>query len=382
MTPDRMSHDARRKVTITDVTLTIFRWTGLTPVTYTRQGTPPKGESHIGLVAIHTDAGVTGHSFLGSSFRPVDSDANGFIEILKPAILGENALDRDRLNRLLMIKARAVMLRTIGAVDVALWDIAGKIAGLPVCDLLGRAKAQIPAYASSSTLPSIEAYVDQALEVKAQGYRGYKMHPPHDMALHVPMLEKVRAAVGDEFPLMYDPAMIYTYPEAVRIGRVLERTGYLWFEDPLPVDDMYNYQKLCADLDVAVMATEYSHGGFPGYAPWISMKATDALRGDVAIKGGFTPCLKAAHLAEAFHMNFEIHHGGNSMNNVANLHLALAIPNCSFFEVLLPHSAQKYGLVKDLEIDQDGCLAPSLAPGLGAEIDFDLIKSQCVAVLE
>src|SRR5690348_16265138 len=99
------------------------------------------------------------------------------------------------------------------------------------------------------------------------------------------------------------------------------------------------------------MATECSHGGFVGYSQWITAQATDALRGDVAVKGGMTPCLKAAHLAEAFHMNFEIHHGGNSMNNVANLHLALAIPNCSFFEVLLPHSVQKYGLITDLDID-------------------------------
>ena len=152
---------------------------------------------------------------------------------------------------------------------------------------------------------------------------------------------------------MYDPAMIYSYPEAVRVGRALERLGYLWFEDPLPIDDMYNYAKLCAELDIAVMATEYSFGGFHGYSPWILMKATDALRGDVAIKGGISACVKAAHLADAFHMNFEIHHGGNSLNNVANLHVALAIANCDWFEVLLPHSAQKYGLVRDIEIDRE-----------------------------
>ena len=276
---------------------------------------------------------------------------------------------------------RNVSYRTIGAVDVALWDIGGKLAGMPIYEMIGPARRSIPAYASSSTLPSIEAYAEQALEVKRAGYRGYKMHPPHDKAIHARLLEKIRDAVGDDFPLMYDPAMIYSYPEAVRIGRVLERLGYLWFEDPLPIDDMYNYAKLCADLDVAVMATEYSHGGFLGYSQWISMKATDALRGDVAVKGGLTPCLKAAHLAEAFHMNFEIHHGGNSLNNVANLHLALAIPNCSFFEVLLPHSAQKYGLVKDLEIDNSGCLAPSGKPGLGADIDFELIERNKIEVL-
>ena len=68
------------------------------------------------------------------------------------------------------------------------------------------------------------------------------------------------------------------------------------------------------------------------------------------MKGGITPLVKTAHLAEAFHMNFEIHHGGNSLNNVANLHVIMAIRNCEFFEVLLPAGAQKYGLVEDIEV--------------------------------
>ena len=69
------------------------------------------------------------------------------------------------------------------------------------------------------------------------------------------------------------------------------------------------------------------------------------LRGDVALKGGITPMIKIAHLAEAFRMKCEIHHGGNSLNNVANLHVTMAVPNCEYFEVLQPDAAQKHGLV-------------------------------------
>ena len=85
--------------------------------------------------------------------------------------------------------------------------------------------------------------------------------------------------------------------------------------------------------------------------PGSCQQATDYLRGDVAVKGGITALVKTAHLAEGFHMNFEIHHGGNSLNNVANLHVIMAIKNCEFFEVLLPDGAQKYGLVQDIEVD-------------------------------
>lgn len=369
------------KLAITDVTLTVFEWKGLPQVTYTRQGTPSNGASRIGLLTVVTDAGIEGHAFLGSSFRPVDIDARALIDILKPVLMGQDALERERLGAILQSRSRAVMLRPIGAVDVALWDIAGKAAGMPIHRLIGTTRQKVPTYASSSTLPTVEAYVEQALEVKAMGYVGYKMHPPPDPSLHVEALERVREAVGDSFPLLYDPSMIYSYPEAVRIGRVLERLGFLWFEDPLAIDDVYNYSKLCADLDVPILANEYSTGGFAGYAAWILLKATDALRGDVAIKGGITPCLKAAHLAEGFNMSIELHHGGNSLNNVANLHLAAALSNSGWFEVLLPHAVQKYGLVKDLDIDAEGFITAPTEPGLGVEIDFDLIRRNTVGIL-
>ena len=100
-----------------------------------------------------------------------------------------------------------------------------------------------------------------------------------------------------------------------------------------------------------------------------------------AIKGGLTSCLKTAHLAEAFHMDFEVHHGGNSLNNVANLHVIMAIKNCEFFEVLLPDGTQKYGLVEDIQVDPDGLVHASEQPGLGADIDFDLIARNKTATL-
>ena len=87
-----------------------------------------------------------------------------------------------------------------------------------------------------------------------------------------------------------------------------------------------------------------------------------------------------AHLAEAFHLNYEVHHGGNSLNNVANLHAILAIRNCEFFEVLLPDGAQKYGLAEDIAVDRQGLVHAPTGPGLGAVIDFDLIERNKTAV--
>ena len=111
------------------------------------------------------------------------------------------------------------------------------------------------------------------------------------------------------------------------------------------------------------------------------MHATDFLRGDVAVKGGITTLVKTAHLAEAFHMNYEIHHGSNSLNNLANLHVIMAIRNTEMFEVLLPDGAQKYGLAEDITIGHDGMVHAPTAPGLGYEIDFALIEHQKISVL-
>jgi L-alanine-DL-glutamate epimerase-like enolase superfamily enzyme len=91
--------------------------------------------------------------------------------------------------------------------------------------------------------------------------------------------------------------------------------------------------------------------------------------------------MKVAHLAEAFHLNFEVHHGGNSLNNVANLHVIMAIQNTEFFEILLPSESQKYGLAQDIEVGADGLVHAPMGAGLGAEIDFDLIARKQVAVL-
>ena len=145
--------------------------------------------------------------------------------------------------------------------------------------------------------------------------------------------------------------------------------------------DLYNYVKLHEKLDIPIIAAEFPQHGLDAYAPWLLAKATDALRGDVALKGGITTLMKVAHVAEAFNMNLEIHHGGNSLNNFANLHVMLAIKNSSLFEVLLPEAAQKYGIISDLTIDPQGFIHAPKGMGIGAQIDFELIRAKTVTVL-
>ncbi len=367
---------------ITDVALTLFRWEGIPRSLPKRHTGPVSGTSQLGLLTISTDEGVDGHAFLGASNRSAEIDAWSLIHYLKPVVMDQNPLDRERLHEVMIFLVNNTTMRAIGAVDVALWDIAGKIAGLPIHQLIGSYRDRVPAYVSSPRLGSAEEYAEQAVEIQAAGWAAYKIHPPAvDIREDIEICRAVREAVGDDYRLMLDSIWAYDYPQALEVGKAIQELGYYWYEDPLAGDDLYNYVKLHDHLDIPLMATEHSPGGFTAYAPWLVTRATDYLRGDVAVKGGLTPVIKTAHLAEAFHLNYEIHHGANSLNNVANLHAIMSIKNTEYFEVIVPSGAQKYGLVEDIEPDENGMVHAFNEPGLGAKIDFDLVERCKVAVL-
>ncbi len=367
---------------IDDVTLDLFKWENIPATKYHEGSGNSTGESMLGLLTIRTDEGIEGYSFLGSATFSAQVDGLGIIRSLKPILMGQNPLDRERLYQAMWRRNRITTIRSIGAVDIALYDIAAKAANLPLYKMLGGFRESIPAYASSALLPSREAYADQALEYMEDGWAAYKIHPPTVWREDIEVCRAVRKAVGDDYDIMLDSTWSYTYDHAIKVGKAIEDLNFYWYEDPLADDDLMGCIKLREKLSIPLMATEYSPGGFTNYAPWIINKATDYLRGDVAVKGGITALIKTAHLAEAFGINYEIHHGGNSLNNWANLHVILSIKNTTYFEVLLPSGAQKYGIIDDLEPDAKGMIHAPTESGLGATIDFDLIKKNTVQSLK
>ena len=364
---------------IVDVTLTLFAWDDI-PATQYGFHSKFAGSSALGLLRLVTDQGLEGHAFLGSAANAATTDGQGLISHLKPMVTGRDPMQREAIVADLWKRQRVAGVRAIGAVDVALWDLVGKAMGQPIHRLLGTFRDSVPAYASSAVLPSAAAYAEQAVEFKEHGWAAYKIHPPTRWRDDIKVCEAVRRAVGD-YTIMLDSTWAYDFPAALRVGRAVEEMDYYWYEDPLADQDVYNYVKLKQHLSIPILATEYPVTGLDSYQPWIMLQATDYLRGDVAVKGGITTLVKAAHLAEAFRMNYEVHHGGNSLNNVANLHVIASIRNTEFFEVLLPDGAQKYGLEQDIVVGRDGMVHVPNGPGLGAAIDFALIERKKIAVL-
>ena len=363
---------------ITDVSVTMFNWNSAPWQTGTGSF---GGKRLLGIVTVHTDEGVEGYAFLGSSRQGADAYAGPLIEFVKPFLVGQNPLDSGAIWERMWKMNRSVSTNAIGAVDVALWDIAGKVAGLPIHRLLGTCRDRVPAYASSGWLPTPEAYGEEAQHFQSLGWPAYKIHPHGTAKPDIDICRAVRKAVGDDMVLMLDSMWSYGYADAVRVGRAIEELDYFWYEDPLVEEDMYNYIKLRSKLDIPIMSTEYAPGRLYGMAQWVQHMATDILRGDVAVTGGITPLIKIAHLAEAFKMKFEVHHGGNSLNNVANLHVTMAITNCDYYEVFPCSGANKYALVEDIEVDDQGLVYAPEKPGLGYEIDWELVEREKVQVV-
>ena len=365
---------------VTNVKVDMFNWH--TQPWKTGVGTLFGDTRQLGVVTIDTDEGVSGNAFLGSSRMGANHFAPGLIEFIKPLIMGRNPLDIGRIWWDLWKMNRSVSTYVIGAIDVCLWDINGKLAGQPIHRLLGTCKDEVPAYSSTAYHETIEAYAEEAVLFRDLGWPAHKLHPHGDPDMDIAICQAVRKAVGDDMQLMLDSMWAYRYPDALRVGRAIEELDYYWYEDPLVEEDIYNYTKLHQKLDIPIMSTEYAPGRYYGMTQWITEQATDILRGDVAITGGITPLVRLCHLAEGFNMNCEIHHGGNSLNNVANLHVTMAVPNCEFYEVFPCTGANKYGLVEDIEVDERGLVHAPTEPGLGYDIDWDLLNSEHTATLE
>ena len=365
-------------LSVTEVDIRMFTWPVSPGVDH--DGRAREREVELGLVTVRTGDGGEGYAFLGAHRMSGDRWAGDVLEYFKPALLGQNPLDIGRHWHTMWNLGDFILPHVVAPLDIALWDLAGKIMGQPIHRLLGTCRNKVPAYASSAPLMEAERYAEEAQHYRSLGWQAYKLHPRKNPGEDIELCRAVRRAVGP-MVLMLDSMWAYGFEDAVRVGRTIEELDYYWYEDPLPRNDVYGNAKLCAELDIPVMATELAHGGPYGLQQYITQRATDILRADAALKGGITPLVKIMHMAETFGMKCEIHHAGNALNNVANLHVTMASMNCDYFEVLLPHDLHAYGLVEDIVVDREGYVRAPEGPGLGFEIDWDLVKKRTTRVL-
>jgi L-alanine-DL-glutamate epimerase-like enolase superfamily enzyme len=346
------------------------------------------------LVEVETDAGITG---IGEAGVGGGSAAHVVEHQLRPLLLGEDPLLIEGLWQKMFARTRqfgrrGIVMNAMSGVDIALWDIAGKVARMPVYRLLGACRERVEAYASGGFYQEGKSADDLAGEAegyRAQGFRGMKMkigrnpstqthlrhlaansrlcevEPEEDIA----RVAAVRKALGPKAKLMVDANCAWSPAMAIEMGRALEPYRLYWIEEPVATDDIDGSARVAAALATPVAGYETEIGLY-GFRELITRGAVDIVQPDLAWSGGFSECRRIAALAQAHHLMVAPHAFAGAVLLAASLHFAAATPNALALEFDRNPNGLRDELLKEpFQIDADGAIPLPGRPGLGIELD-------------
>lgn len=357
------------------------------------------------LVEVQTDEGVIGIGEAAHFGGPLISTKVAIEEELKYHVLGEDPLQVERLWERMHQRAYkhargGLIIAAISGIDIALWDIKGKVAGLPVYKLLGGYSHVIPAYATGGFYAEGKGLKELAQEMEAyivQGFKAVKMKVGRSSNLKVgfnPLrvmpargiaevtlnedierVKVVRETIGKDTLLMIDANGAWDVPTAIRMGHELEPYDLYWFEEPVSPDDVEGSAKVVAALKVAVAGYETCSYGRFSFKEYITAGAIHFVQPDVAWVGGLTESMKIAHLASVWNLPVAPHIHGSAIAVAAALHYLAAIPNATIAETVYPYHPLMGDLVDHvLDVNKDGNIVLSDKPGLGIELNKKVIE--------
>jgi L-alanine-DL-glutamate epimerase-like enolase superfamily enzyme len=341
-----------------------------------RPGTAVTNAGYTRLAAVVTESGIEGNYTLARRYWHPNWSNEGWLEFAKRTLVGKSVLDLPALTAQYdPPKRRLGQSSYASAIDACLWDILGKSVGLPIYRILGAYRNRVMAYASSQHHKTVEEFVNEVRQCKADGFKAYKIHPPSmpdggsDLKLDLEVCKAVRQAAGDDFILLMDPVGVYTREQAMTVGRLLEKLNYVAFEDPIPTTDIEGLVQLCQALDIPVHIGEFIFSPY-NYADYIRRGAMDVVRFITDNVGGITGGMKIARLAECFGMECAPHNWGETFDHAVHFHCELAMPNNAWFEMTVPQGIGDRPYIKDrIRIARDGYVDAPVKPGLGYEID-------------
>ena len=339
------------------------------------------------LVRVHTDEGLSGigeadtSPYLARTMVEMPS-SHSIARGLRELLAGENPLEIDRLWQLMFMGTyhygrAGAALHVMSAIDMALWDLAGKAGGRPVCELLGGARlTEVPVYASEvmpETADEVRRIAERAV---ADGYGALKLgwgplgcDLDHDEAL----ARAAREVIGPERDLMLDGGMAYTVKRAAELVRRLEDVGLYWLEEPLAADDYDGYRRLYDSVPVRVAAGE-ADAGIKPYRALVQRGHIDVLQPDMARCGGFSVARQIADLQRETGVEVVPHCFSTGVLVAASLHFVATLDRPTFSEFSVADSPLVNGLLAEPFRLRDGKLAVPTGPGLGIELDWDAIE--------
>jgi L-alanine-DL-glutamate epimerase-like enolase superfamily enzyme len=331
------------------------------------------------LVYLDTDAGHRGLGFAyalqggGRALKVIADDD------LAPQVVGEDPLDHERLGskvywRLQGVGRSGLVAQAYSAVDLALWDIKGKAAGLPLYKLLGGAREAAPVYAADTgwMWMSPEEVIKASRPYIDQGMMGVKIRVgSKDPEADAERVTQIREAFGEDLWLGVDANQRYDYGTALAMGRFFEEEeGVDWFEEPISCEDVEGHARLAAKLEVPIALGETLFGR-DEFRTYLERGAVDVVQPDVTRVGGLTNWLKVAALAELHHRPLSPH-----LLPEVGVHLACGLPHVQSVEYmpwLFPAFTEPPAVV-------DGKLVPPKRPGLGLEVRADAVAKYRVDV--
>jgi len=337
------------------------------------------------LIRVTTDEGVEGIGEAGFSiefFRSVSVIVEG---ILTPALLGENPLDVERLWRKMVELThlwgrRGMETYAVSGVEIALWDIVGKVAGLPIHRLLGTYQESVPAYAAPSLRPPDEVGRDCERAVQ-RGFRAVKLRTGLDPETDVEIVRIARCTVGDGVALMVDGNSAYDLPTAVRLASRFGEYGIEFLEEPLKTSSLpayiHDHKELAGRISIPLAGGEclFTHWEF---AELVGSRAFAVVQPDCTGSGGIGVVKKIGAMADAAGLRCIPHiacSSGTGVGFAAALQVIASLPNCPWIEYDAYEDPVGAKLLKEGFSLVDGKVHVPMRPGLGLEIDEERLKT-------
>ncbi|MBM7048507.1 MULTISPECIES: mandelate racemase/muconate lactonizing enzyme family protein [Rhizobium] len=333
------------------------------------------------LVEVRTDAGIVGIGEVLARFSP--RAYSELIETsLKPRLIGQDARNIGALwqsmRRSLSGRAGGMLIEAIAGIDIALWDIMGKAAGMPIAKLLGGiGRETIDVYAAAVNWVD-DAEADRELErYIGEGFPRIKVKMANPVKEACRRIERLRKRAGDDIELCVDANWAYDLDQAVEVGRALSANGYFWFEEPLAPENEQGYEELRKRCDVPLAAGESNFTADQAQR-LVANRTLSILQPDVARAGGISETRRMADYAALHDVGYAPHIGMSGIIcETASTHLAAALPNFRVMECecdLSPFKRELADLAPGCLRQKNGKLDVPTRPGLGIEIDWDAVS--------
>ncbi len=324
------------------------------------------------ILRIKTADGFEGTSGVVSEHQGEFSDEHLLeLQSVTADLLGLRSLDPVEVGAMLERTKPDLSDAARANIDIALWDLAARRAGLPLYELLGAKRDSIEPYASLPFYDSLPEYVEAVNDYAKLGYRIFKFHVWGLIEEDSKLVKLIQQTFADSpYRFMIDLEGAYGFEDALRLGGEMDEGLFVWLEGPIDDELLEQYRELRSKLTLPIIPAGYNIYSSEFIRQGIKTGSWDAGRFDATTIGGITKALELLIIANDADLSIEIQSWGHSLAQATNLHLMLANERTRYFEASMPKEAYEFGMKNGNLLDQGQVIAPEL-DGLGIEVDWD-----------